>query len=270
MEQLRHASVRSLGVLHGRSALVTGAASGIGKGIATLFARQGANVLAVDTNEQGLVELAQNDHAIIPLCQDISTTACPAVLVAAAEQAFGGLDILANNAGIGGAYGPLEDCTDENWDRVFAVNVHPAFRITRAMVPLLKRSSCGRIIFTGSICGNYAIQNLGAYAASKHAIQGVMRAWALELGIYGITSNALVPGNTVTGATKDLYPDPTTQAGASFLAQSNVLGRYSFPDDVAAAALYLASDAASYVTGHSLVIDGGMTVKMPSLPAAPK
>ncbi len=252
--------------LENRLALVTGAASGIGQGITEMFVEHGARVIAVDIAEDRLHSLYDGNDKVHQLVMDISDRDAPRVLREEAEKVFGGLDILVNNAGIAGDLVHFENCTDENWARVMATNVDPVFRVTREFIPLLKKSKYGRIISTGSVCSDFAIELLGAYGASKHAVQGIMRCFALELGRYGITSNCLLPGNTVTGITKAFYPDPDTEEGKAYLEATNVLGRYSQPRDLAGAALYLASDLGSYVTGRSLAVDGGMMNRMPGLP----
>lgn len=254
-----------VGQLEGRVAIVTGAASGIGRGIAEIFVREGARVIVADISDAALSDAFGDVPAAQQLVLDVSATDAPARLREAAEMA-GGLDILVNNAGIAGDLVPIYETTDEMWRRVMSVNLDPVFRITRECVPLLKSSRFGRIISTGSVCSNFAIPLVGAYTASKHAILGLMRSYAIELGQFGITANCLLPGNTVTGITQAFYPDPDTEQGKAFLAETNVLGRYSYPEDIASAALYLASDAGSYVTGQSIAIDGGMMARMPSLP----
>ena len=253
--------------LENRLALVTGAASGIGLGITEMFVEHGAQVIAVDIAGDRLSSLFDDNDNVHAVTMDISDREAPRLLREKAEEIFGGLDILVNNAGIAGDLVHFENCTDENWARVMATNVDPVFRVTREFIPLLKKSRFGRIISTGSVCSDFAIELLGAYGASKHAVQGIMRGFALELGRYGITSNCILPGNTVTGITKAFYPDPETPEGKAYLEATNVLGRYSQPRDLAGAVLYLASDLGSYVTGQSIGVDGGMMNRMPSLPA---
>lgn len=252
--------------LEGKTALVTGAASGIGRGIVEAFAREGARVIAVDIAEEKLFAAYRDLPAVSCLVQDISAADTPSIMVDEASACFGGLDILVNNAGISGDLVELHLTTDEMWRRVMSTNLDPVFRITRAFVPLLSESRAGRIINTGSVCSMFAIPLVGAYTASKHAILGLTKSYAIELGKFGITVNCLMPGNTLTGITEGFYPDPVTETGKKFLEGTNVLGRYSYPADIAAAALYLASDGASYVTGQALGIDGGMMARMPSLP----
>ncbi len=254
-----------MGQLEGRRALVTGAADGIGRAIAETFAREGAQVLAIDVSDEKLNAAFAQDAAIIPIVQDVTATDAAETLVAKSGELLGGLDILVNNAGIPGKLALLEETTDANWHQVFVVNVDAVFRLTRACVPLLRSSKCGRIITTASVCAEYGLRLQGAYVASKHAVSGLMKGFAIELGQYGITANCINPANTVTGITRDWFSPAQSAEGRAYLDVASVLGRYSHPDDMAAAALYLASDGAAYVTGQSITVDGGMTCRLPSL-----
>lgn len=254
-----------MGQLKGRRALVTGAADGIGKAIAETFAREGARVLAVDISAAKLNDAFAGNPAITPIIQDIATDNAGEALAANANYALGGLDILVNNAGIPGDLAMLHETTDESWNRVFAVNVDAVFRLTRACVPLLRSSRHGRIITTSSVCAEYGLRLQGAYVASKHAVTGLMKGFAIELGADGITANCINPANVVTGITRDWFAPANSAEGRAYLDIASVLGRYSQPDDIAAAALYLASDGGGYVTGQSITVDGGMTCRLPSL-----
>ncbi|WP_394439008.1 SDR family NAD(P)-dependent oxidoreductase [Sphingobium naphthae] len=254
-----------MGQLEGRRALVTGAADGIGRAIAETFAHEGARVLAVDLSADKLNTAFAGHAAITPIVQNIASEGAADALVARSSELLGGLDILVNNAGIPGELAMLHETTDENWRRVFAVNVDAVFRLTRACVPLLRSSSCGRIITTASVCAEYGLRLQGAYVASKHAVSGLMKGFAIELGPDGITANCINPANTVTGITRDWFSPEQSNEGRAYLDVASVLGRYSHPEDMAAAALYLASDGGGYVTGQSITIDGGMTCRLPSL-----
>lgn len=197
--------------------------------------------------------------------QDVASSGATEALAAKAAELLGGLDILVNNAGIPGDLAMLYETTDANWSRVFEVNVDAVFRLTRACVPLLRSSKCGRIITTASVCAEYGLRLQGAYVASKHAVSGLMKGFANELGPDGITANCINPANTVTGITRDWFSPAESPEGQAYLEMASVLGRYSQPEDLAAAALYLASDGGSYVTGQSITVDGGMTCRLPSL-----
>lgn len=254
-----------MGQLEGRRALVTGAADGIGRAIAETLAREGARVLAVDISAEKLANAFGRSVAITPMVQDIAAEKAAETLVAHAVDVLGGLDILVNNAGVPGDLALLHETTDANWSRVFAVNVDAVFRLTRACVPLLRSSEHGRIITTASVCAEYGLRLQGAYVASKHAASGLMKGFAIELGPYGITANCINPANTVTGITRDWFSPAQSAEGKAYLDNATVLGRYSQPADLAAAALYLASDGGGYVTGQSITVDGGMTCRLPSL-----
>ncbi|AMK26564.1 SDR family NAD(P)-dependent oxidoreductase (plasmid) [Sphingobium sp. SJ10-10] len=251
--------------LEGRRALVTGAADGIGRAVAEAFARDGARVLAVDISAEKLQSAFAGSTAILPVAQDLVSDNAHETLVTTASELLGGLDVLVNNAGIPGDLAMLHETTDANWNRVFAVNVDAVFRLTRACVPLLRSSRYGRIITTASVCAEYGLRLQGAYVASKHAVSGLMKGFAIELGSYGITANCINPANTVTGITRNWFSPADSAEGQAYLEIASVLGRYSQPEDIAAAALYLASDGGGYVTGQSITVDGGMTCRLPSL-----
>lgn len=252
--------------LEGRRALVTGAADGIGRGIAEAFLEEGAEVLAVDLAADKLAESFAGRPGVTTLVADISLEESPGAIAEACARHLGGLDILVNNAGIAGDLVKLEDCSDANWQRVFSVNVDAVFRLSRACVPMLKAAARnGRIITVASVCAEYGLRLQGAYVASKHAVSGLMKGFAIELGDHGVTANCINPANTVTGITRDWFAPEDSPEGRAYLAAASVLGRYSHPSDMAAAALFLASDGGAYVTGQSISVDGGMTTRLPSL-----
>ena len=254
-----------MGQLDGRRALVTGAADGIGKAIAELCAQEGATVLAVDLSDEKLHAAFADNASVKTFVQDVASANAAAALAGRVSQELGGLDILVNNAGVPGDLALLHETTDENWDRVFAVNVDAVFRITRACVPMLRASGRGRIITTASVCAQYGLRLQGAYVASKHAVTGLMKGFAIELGPDGVTANCIHPANVVTGITRDWFSAPESADGRAYLDIATVLGRYCQPEEIAAAALYLASDGGGYVTGQAIIVDGGMTCRLPSL-----
>ena len=247
-----------------RRALVTGAADGIGRAIAELFAAEGAEVLAVDINSDGLHCAFRGNPRVHPFVQDISAPEAAERLVDEARTQLGGLDILINNAGTPGDFKSLTEVTDQTWDRVISLNLRAAFRLIRAALPLLRQSPHGRIINTSSVCGQMGITFLSAYCASKAGLVGLTKSVAVELGAEGITANCILPGNTVTGLTRGVFPKAETQEGKRFIARTSVIPRYGLPEDLAGAALYLASDLASYVTGQSIVVDGGLSIRIPN------
>ena len=244
-----------MGRLAGRRAIVTGAASGIGRATAELFAVEGAQVLAVDRPDANLVF----DHAaIVPLGQDIGEDAAPQTIVDRAVAEFGGLDILYNNAGIShGA--PVADTTDEAFDRLVAINLRAGFRLSRASTPHLVASGNGRLIFTASIMARHTDNGLVAYSASKAGVVGMMRTFALELGRHAVTSNAILPGAIATGMTAASFQREEITA---IWAKKAALKRLGQPIDIARAALFLASDDGGFVTGQALGVDGGLMLRV--------
>lgn len=242
--------------LAGKIAIVTGAASGIGAASAALFAREGAKVLAVDRPGAFRAEPAEG---LVCLEADLARTESPARIVQAALDLGGGIDILFNNAGISNNVLAAQ-MTDEDWDRVFAVNIRAVFRLTREAIPHLIQSRAGRIISTASVMAEGTDYGLAAYCASKAGVGGLTRSLALELGKHGVTANYLMPGAIRTGMTSVLWdarPDV-----AEIWAKKSVLRRLGDPMDLAKAALFLASDDAAFITGQGLAVDGGLTLRI--------
>ncbi|ATQ44468.1 SDR family NAD(P)-dependent oxidoreductase [Caulobacter mirabilis] len=244
-----------MGRLTGRAAIVTGAASGIGRASAELFANEGALVLAVDRPG---ANLAFEHGAIETLAADIGEDASPAAIVAAAIQAFGRLDIVYNNAGVSGST-PVGETSDEAFDRQLSINLRAGFRISREAVPYLVKSPAGRLIFTASIMARHTDNGLVAYSASKAGVVGMMRTFALELGRHGVTSNAILPGAIATGMTAASFQHEDV---AAVWAKKAALKRLGQPIDIARAALFLASDDGGFVTGQALGVDGGLMLRV--------
>ena len=233
--------------LDGRRAIITGAASGIGLATARRLRDEGCRVLAVDLQPTPL-------EGVEVLVQDVATPEAAAHIVAEAARRLGGLDILFNNAGVS-AFMELEGHSDDLWDRNLAVNVTALFRLSRAAAPLLKQSPAGRIINTGSVMSSFGAAGMVAYAASKHAVLGVTKALAAELGPFGITVNAIQPGAILTGIT-----GPTFEQMPEFRTyweNKAALRRIGRPEEIASVVAFLCSDDASFVSGHGILIDGG-------------
>ena len=247
--------------LNGKRALVTGGASGIGRATATLFAREGAAVAVADLDVAGggaVVQTIreQGGHALFVRC-DVSQAADCQRAVQATVDAWGGLDILFNNAGIIRRTTVL-DLTEEAWDQVMAVNVKGIFLMCKYAIPVMQKAGGGAIINTGSGWGLVGGANAVSYCASKGAVVNMTRAMALDHGAQHIRVNCVCPGDTDTG----MLRDEARQLGApeeAFLAGAadRPLGRIGQPQDIAQAVRYLASDAAAFVTGTTLVVDGG-------------
>jgi len=247
--------------LEGRVALITGGASGIGRATALLFAQEGATVAVVDRDGTGALAVAheigeEGGKAVAVRC-DVSQAIDCRRAVDEAVSAFGGLDILFNNAGIIRRASVL-DLTEEEWDRAMAVNVKSIYLMSKYAIPIMARSGGGVIVNTGSGWGLVGGRNAVSYCASKGAVVNMTRAMALDHAAQNIRVNCVCPGDTDTG----MLRSEAQQLGAtaeSFLveAANRPLGRIGRPEDIAQAVLYLASDASSFVTGTTLVVDGG-------------
>lgn len=243
--------------LNGKRAIVTGAASGIGEAIAQAFLKAGASVLAVDLPDQKLNERYAGVAAAHALEQDITAHDAAKKIVVRALETMGGIDVLVNNAGM--ALGSeLETTTDELWDKIMGVNVTAMFKISREAVPHLKKSGKGRIINLGSIMSDMGGPNLFVYGASKHAVAGMTKSMAVDLGQYGVTANYLQPGAIVTALSAPFFEDKEFR---QYWEDKAPIGRLGQPEDVAAAAVFLASDAAQFISGVGLNVDGGAIVK---------
>ena len=251
----------TLNRLAGKVAIVTGAASGIGQATARLFANEGALVIAVDRPASAIATAHAGLDRIVALAMDVTAAEAPEAIVACALREGGGLDILFNNAGVS-AHALGEATTDAQWDDTFAVNARAVFRLCRAAIPALRARAAhtgrARIINTASVMAERTDIGLVAYTASKHAVAGISKTLALELGKYGITVNYLLPGAIHTGMTAASFQDEKIRA---IWARKAALRRLGQPIDMARAVLLLASDDADFITGHGLVADGGLTLR---------
>jgi NAD(P)-dependent dehydrogenase (short-subunit alcohol dehydrogenase family) len=244
--------------LQGRAAIVTGAASGIGQATAQLFAEEGARVLAVDRPGRNLTS-AHKTAGIVFLEKDIAESGSAGAIVDSAVSQFGRLDILVNNAGVA-TNALAEAMSQDDWDRTLSVNVTAQFRLCQRAIPHLKKSPAGRIINVASVMARGTDYGLAAYCASKAGVAGLTRTLALELGKFNITANYLEPGAIKTGMTSPLW-DARPEV-ADIWAKKAALRRLGQPMDLARAALFLASDDGGFVTGHGLVVDGGLTLRI--------
>jgi NAD(P)-dependent dehydrogenase (short-subunit alcohol dehydrogenase family) len=245
-------------MLDAKVAIVTGAASGIGRASAQLFAEQGASVLAVDLPDKGLVDAHRDFDNIVELEHDITAPDAPEKIVDTAVATWGRLDILFNNAGVSGRYNAV-DMPEEHWRRLMEVNVTAQFRLAKAAIPHLRESGSGRIINTASVMAEGTDYGLAAYAASKAGVAGLTRTLALEEGRYGITANYIEPGAIATGMTTAMTEDPEI---ADVWARKSPLKRLGQPIDIARGALFLASELGGFVTGHGLRVDGGLMLRV--------
>jgi 3(or 17)beta-hydroxysteroid dehydrogenase len=248
--------------LAGKSALISGAARGMGAAEARLFAREGARVVVADVLEaEGrAVEadiVAKGGEAVF-VRLDVTREADWEQAVGLAVQRFGRLDVLVNNAGIGAA-GRVEDTTAEAWDRVMEVNAKGVFLGTRAAIPAMRRGGGGSIINISSQLGLVGMDDSSPqYTASKGAVRLLTKTTALQYARDGIRCNSVHPGPIVTAMTERRRADATVYQR---MLSRIPLGRYGEPDEVAYGVLYLASDESAYVTGSELVIDGGWTAQ---------
>ncbi|MBX3501255.1 MAG: SDR family oxidoreductase [Alphaproteobacteria bacterium] len=247
--------------LQGKVAIITGAASGIGAASARLFAEEGAQVLAVDRPGSAIDTVHTGEQAIAPLSCDITDDDAPRRIIGAALDRFGGIDILFNNAGVSGRHF-AEEMTDEQWDRVMDVNVRAMFRTCREAIPHLRRRAeekgRARIINTASVMAFDTDYGLAAYCASKAGVAGLTHTLALELGKFRITANYILPGAVYSGLTKTNFDNPEI---AAIWAKKAALRRLGQPIDLARGALLLACDDSDFITGHGLVVDGGLTLR---------
>jgi NAD(P)-dependent dehydrogenase (short-subunit alcohol dehydrogenase family) len=254
-----------MGQLSGKVAIITGAASGMGRAASILFSREGANVVLADLNTAGGEEVAKEASDAGQRCvfqrTDVSAEADVAALVARAVSEFGRLDIIFNNAGIGGAVGPLDEVSVEDWDRTQAVCLRGVFLGIKHAVPAMRRQGGGAIISTASIAGIDGYPGLHAYCAAKAGVVNLTRSASIEYAADRIRVNCIAPGGI---STPILYGGGGIRGGAkettdAWLEKAQPLPIAGQPEDIAQAALFLASDASRFITGHTLVVDGGAT-----------
>lgn len=249
--------------ISGKVAVVTGAASGMGRATAHLFADEGARVAVVDLGTdrvQRVVDeiVAAGGEAVGWVC-DLADPSAIGDLIADIAATFGGIDILVNNAGVSlpGGASTDEGTFEETWRLTFAVNVDAHARMIRAALPFLQASGAGRVVNIASTEGVIATAGIAAYTASKHAVIGLTKSMAVELGRTGVTVNCICPGPINTGMTEAIpYAAKTTYANRRV-----PLRRYGEPEEVAHMTLGFVLPAASFANGAVLVVDGGMTIR---------
>ncbi len=240
--------------LLGFRAVVTGANEGIGEAIARLFAQQQATVLAVDRVGSGVAAKYKSIQSITGFEANVDEAGASQSIFEVVDAELGGLDILVNNAGIC-PRGTLEETRDEDWDAAFATNVTAAFRLCRQAVSYLKQSPAGRIINVGSVMSELGAAERSAYSASKHALYGMTKSLAGELGVFGITANCLLPGAIMTSMTRETFRKHKDYR--DYWINKSAARRLGEPLDVARVALFLASDDSVFVSGQGIVVDGG-------------
>lgn len=252
--------------LDGKIAIVTGAASGIGKATAKLFAQEGAKLVLVDLNETGGKTAAEEIRSIGGVAAFVQADLTKANdverAVARAIEVYGGVNVLHNNAGLF-RFGTVVEATEEQWDQIVAINLKSVFLMSKYVLPHMIAARKGVIINTASIGGMVGVENGSAYAAAKGGVIQLTRSMALDYGPVGIRVNCICPGSTDTpmlqGIWKEEHPAGVPDNIRQQYADGRPLRRIATPDDIANAALYLASDESRFVTGSSLVVDGGVT-----------
>ena len=246
--------------LQGRVAVVTGAASGIGLACATRFAKEGARIAGIDLSQpEAAAWAALGSGAAAARCwqADVRDEAAIESTIAEIAAHFGRIDILVNAAGVSSA-GAIGDLTADEWNRVLGINLTGTFLVSKHVVKRMLERSAGNIINLASIEGLEAFESQAAYNASKGGVVLLTRNMAIDYGGFGIRVNCLCPGLIDTPMTAMLHI-PELKAIRDKFVNGHMLRRAGRPEEVAAAALFLASDDASFVTGHSLVVDGGFT-----------
>jgi NAD(P)-dependent dehydrogenase (short-subunit alcohol dehydrogenase family) len=251
-------------VLKDKVALVTGASSGIGYAAAKLFAQEGARVVVAGRRKAELdalvKEIEKTGGKAIAVAGDVKSGTHAKALVDIAVSQFGGLDIAFNNAGSSGEMGPVPDLSVAGWHDTIDTNLTSAFLGAKYQVPAMIKRGGGSIVFTSSFVGNTAgFPGMGAYAAAKAGNVGLTRVLAVELGSKGIRANAILPGATNTPANHANVPG-APEGTRAFLEGLHALKRLGRPEEIGQAALYLASDASSFITGVALVVDGGVSI----------
>ncbi len=248
--------------LHRRVAVITGAAAGIGEASARLFAKEGARLVLVDLQEENLLKLAEDleqAHAIIlSIKGDVSDSAlCRSVIERTMAQ-FGRLDILFNNAGIV-LNGTLLECTEEEWQRTLDINLKSMYLLCRAALPVMQHQGGGTIINMSSIAGPTGVANRGAYSVSKAGVMGLTKSLAMDFVRDGIRVNCICPATVDTPSLRQRIADsPDPEAARRAFVARQPMGRIGTPQEIAAMALFLASDDSRYMTGQALIMDGGM------------
>jgi NAD(P)-dependent dehydrogenase (short-subunit alcohol dehydrogenase family) len=245
-----------------QAVIVTGAGSGIGRATALAFAAEGAQLIVSDVNDaqaEETVALArrQGTRAEFVHC-DVSRAADCAALVEQALNQFGRLDVAFNNAGINLAVAPIAEVAESEWQRIVATNLTGVFLCMKYEIPAMKQTGGGKIINTASVGGLIGTAGVTAYCATKHGVVGLTKSAALDHIKDGVRINAICPGGTLTPMLKEWFKHPEVERAAI---AGTPLGRMADPSEIARAVLFLASEESSFMVGHALVVDGGLTAQ---------
>lgn len=248
--------------LRGRVALVTGGSKGLGKAMSRGFAEAGADVVISSRHDDELRTAASEinkglETRVSTIVADMTRRDDVKRLAAEAVKAFGRIDILVNNAGTNVPQ-PVDAITDETWDNLLELNLSSCMALSRYLIPQMKERRWGRIIYISSIMGLASYMGRAAYSVTKSGVIGLCRATALELGQFGITANCIAPGPILT----DLPASVLTKEQIDAVAVRTAAGRWGNPRELAGPAVFLASEAASYVTGSVLLVDGGIMARV--------
>lgn len=249
--------------LSGSVALVTGAAQGIGRAIADALADNGATVLYADVNREGAQDAARDKPGCAALRMDVTDAAEVDAALKSLQATYGRLDILVNNAGVNtfAHRVNLDLFPREEWDRILAVDLTGVYLVSKAAIPLMRRTGGGRIVNVASIAGLVPLRLQCAFTAAKAGVINLTRAMALEFGPENILVNAVAPGSILTQGTEKLFygDDGLFRASVAQMLAHVPLGRPGRPEEIAHAVLFLAAPESSYVNGHCLTVDGGWT-----------
>lgn len=249
-------------VLSDKVAIVTGASSGIGRATASLFAREGAALVVAARRQAELdrlvAEIEDAGGQAVAVAGDVRDEALASALVDMAVARFGGLDIAFNNAGALGDMAPVPELPVSGWRDALEVNLTSAFLGAKFQIPAMLERGGGALVFTSTFVGyTVGLPNMAAYAAAKAGLIGLTQVIAAEFGAQGIRANAILPGGTDTAMGRSVASSPETRA---FVEGLHALKRIAEPDEIARSVLHLASDAASFVTGTAMLVDGGVSI----------